>query len=468
MTEYLDDKLKAYAQSDAYPFHMPGHKRRADVLDGRAVEDITEIDGFDDLYHADGILMEAQQRASALYQAAQSFYLVGGSTVGILTAIFAGTKDGDEILVARNCHRSVYHAALLRRLKVRYVMPQMTSFGFCGSLDPAEIKRQIEAHPQAKVLVMTSPTYEGVVSDLETISTYTKAAGMKLIVDEAHGAHLALSSRAPMSAVGFADYTIQSLHKTLPCYTQTALLHAESLKEAEDAAFYLRIFQTSSPSYLLMSGMDACIRQMSCEGDKLLEKMYERLDTFYRRCAQLSSVKVALPQELSEEVYDFDCSKVMIYAHQMSGTKIAAYLREHAHLELEMANEAYALAMVTMMDTEEGFSRLEKALFDLDQTLSGQVQIEADGGWTFARKRCLEMFEAHQAPGKSVAIEEASDLISGEFVYLYPPGIPVLVPGEVIEPALIAQIERWKSRGLSVQGMQDPDAKVIRVLDRRQ
>lgn len=223
------DKLKNYSDSDYYAFHMPGHKRNLDLMDGTSPYriDITEIDGFDDLHHAEGILKEAQERAAEVYHADETHFLVNGSTVGILSAILGTTEKGDSILVARNCHKSVYHAIYLNELDPVYLYPKFdTELGLSTEIDAEDVQKALEEHPKIRAVMIVSPTYDGVVSDIEKIAEIVHEAGCLLIVDEAHGAHFGFDPYFPESANMYgADLVINSLHKTLPALTQTALLH---------------------------------------------------------------------------------------------------------------------------------------------------------------------------------------------------------------------------------------------------
>ena len=227
--ERLYDKLKAYSESDFYAFHMPGHKRNKTLL---GIElpydlDITEIDGFDDLHHADGILKEEQERAARVFGAEESHFLVNGSTVGILSAIAGVTNKGDQILVARNCHKSVYHAIYMNELNPVYLYPRFDSeLQLNIEISAEDVRRALNRYPQIRAVMMVSPTYDGIVSDVAEIAKAAHEKGLPLIVDEAHGAHFGFDPYFPKSAnIYGADLVINSLHKTLPALTQTALLH---------------------------------------------------------------------------------------------------------------------------------------------------------------------------------------------------------------------------------------------------
>ena len=230
----LEQKLNELEQSDIYPFHMPGHKRAFLPFANPYAIDITEIEGFDNLHHATGILQEAQQKAADLYGAKKTYYLVNGSTCGLLAAISAAVPRGEKILVARNCHKAVYHAMYLRQLVPVYLYPEDTAYGIQGQVTPQMVRKQLEQTPDIRAVVITSPTYDGVVSDIKNIADTVHAYGIPLIVDEAHGAHFGFSPEFPENATRLgADAVIMSVHKTLPAFTQTALLHLCSDRIAE-------------------------------------------------------------------------------------------------------------------------------------------------------------------------------------------------------------------------------------------
>ena len=217
----IEQKLKALAQSDVYPFHMPGHKRQLSGFFPYEF-DITEIEEFDNLHHAKGLLLEAQQYAAQMYQSWKAYYLVNGSTCGILAAISAVTTKGGRILVARNCHKAVYNAIYLRGLKAEYVYPVATHYGIQGQIQATDVERKLVEKPDIQAIVITSPTYDGLVSDIRAIADLAHTHGIPLIVDEAHGAHFGLDEAFPDNATVLgADAVIMSVHKTLPAPTQT-------------------------------------------------------------------------------------------------------------------------------------------------------------------------------------------------------------------------------------------------------
>ena len=507
----LLERLTEYAGSDAYPFHMPGHKRREipDGIPGGFPDpygiDITEIDGFDNLHHAEGILKDAMETVAAIYGADRSWYLVNGSTCGILSAVFATTENGGKILTARNCHKAVYHAIYLNRLEAEYLYPEeITEFGINGGIRAEDVRKALEKdamrcagnsgdvrgkNTKIQAVLITSPTYEGVVSDIRAIADAAHEYGIPLIVDEAHGAHLEYADQChsfPKSALEYgADIVIQSLHKTLPCFTQTAILHVKGKFVDQDrVSRYLSMFQTSSPSYLFMAGMERCIRYMDGDGRNGMVRYEERLEHFMERMEGLQVLEV-LDREICGKyrtVAGWDPSKIVVStmrAEDFHGEELAETLRRKYHLEMEMTAPEYVIAMTSLMDTEEGFERLGTALLEIDGALRHCVESEQqkEKGESKGKKRCETpeateskvshpvrrtlICEAMDADTERTALQDTVGKVSAEFVYLYPPGIPIITPGEVFTDVIVEKIVAYKAAGLLVQGPADPDADVI-------
>ena len=507
----LLERLTEYAGSDAYPFHMPGHKRREipDGIPGGFPDpygiDITEINGFDNLHHAEGILKDAMDEAAAIYGADRSWYLVNGSTCGILSAVFTTTENGGKILTARNCHKAVYHAICLNRLEAEYLYPEeITEFGINGGIRAEDVRKALEKDAmhcagnsgdvrgkitKIQVVLITSPTYEGVVSDIRAIADAAHEYGIPLIVDEAHGAHLEYADQChsfPKSALEYgADIVIQSLHKTLPCFTQTAILHVKGKFVDQDrVSRYLSMFQTSSPSYLFMAGMERCIRYMDGDGRNEMVRYEERLEHFMKRMEGLQVLEV-LDWEICRKyrtVAGWDPSKIVVStmrAEDFHGEELAETLRRKYHLEMEMTAPEYVIAMTSLMDTEEGFERLGTALLEIDGALRHCVESEQqkEKGESKGKKRCetpeateskvshpirrMLICEAMDADTERTALQDTVGKVSAEFVYLYPPGIPIIAPGEVFTDVIVEKIVAYKAAGLLVQGPADPDADVI-------
>lgn len=459
--QYLEEELIAYAKNDVYPFHMPGHKRNIHMQTDPYAYDITEIEGFDNLHQAQGILREGMERLSRLYQTKKSYYLINGSTCGILSAIAAVTKKGDDILVARNSHKAVYHAIELGELKPIYLYPAITSWGIQGSITPKAVREALAEYPNAKAVVVTSPTYDGVLSDIHAIAEEVHRAGAVLIVDEAHGAHLKFADWLPQSALECeADIVIQSLHKTLPAMTQTAVLHINSNRISQERVEkYLQIYQTSSPSYVLMASIDRCVRMLEEGKERLFSEYQSMLKQFYASVKTLKQLTVLRKEDFSsEEAYDFDVSKILITTHHanLSGTEIMKSLREDYQIETEMATGHYVLAMTSIMDTSEALEKLSKSLRNMDNSVEYVDKKDATAlvrSLYGKKKQKSTFFSVDNLTHQCVSLSEATGHVAGATITIYPPGIPMILPGEIIEEALIKGIEQCIEEGLCVTGI---------------
>ncbi|TGX97191.1 aminotransferase class V-fold PLP-dependent enzyme [Hominisplanchenecus murintestinalis] len=473
----LYDKLLQYQSSEMYPFHMPGHKRRKDDFANPFLIDITEIEGFDNLHHAEGILKDAQDRAAALYHSEETYFLVNGSTCGILAAVSACMTRGGKILMARNCHKAAYHAAYLRGLDIEYLYPEKEDiFGINGGIHEDIVEKALEEFQDIQAVMITSPTYDGVVSNVEKIAQIVHRKGIPLIVDEAHGAHFGFHEYFPKSSVEMgADLVIHSLHKTLPSLTQTALLHVNGNRvDRECLRRFLDIYQTSSPSYVFMAGMDSCVCLLEKRGGELFESLRRNLEVFYKQTESLGCIYLANHGLMGKSgIHDFDRSKLVISVRNagFTGNQLANLLRNRYHLELEMAGGSYGLALTSISDTEEGFLRLSEALKEIDACLENKIEKNTEKSTLTIEDIVIKnevwcrIHEALESPGESVLLEKAEGKICREFVYLYPPGIPMLVPGEIISREVLGKIRRLVREGYSVQGMADYSAEHIQVMN---
>ena len=473
----LYDKLLQYQSSEMYPFHMPGHKRRKDDFANPFLIDITEIEGFDNLHHAEGILKDAQDRAAALYHSEETYFLVNGSTCGILAAVSACTARAGKILMARNCHKAAYHAAYLRGLDIEYLYPEKEDiFGINGGIHEDIVERALEEFQDIQAVMITSPTYDGVVSNVEKIAQIVHRKGIPLIVDEAHGAHFGFHEYFPKSSVEMgADLVIHSLHKTLPSLTQTALLHVNGNRvDRECLRRFLDIYQTSSPSYVFMAGMDSCVCLLEKRGGELFESLRRNLEVFYKQTESLGCIYLANHGLMGKSgIHDFDRSKLVISARNagFTGNQLANLLRNRYHLELEMAGGSYGLALTSISDTEEGFLRLSEALKEIDACLENKIEKNTEKSTLTIEDIVIKnevwcrIHEALESPGESVLLEKAEGKICREFVYLYPPGIPMLVPGEIISREVLGKIRRLVRPPPPPQGMADYSAEHIQVMN---
>lgn len=472
----LYDTLSYYGESDFYPYHMPGHKRTKKLPDWERIFriDITEIDGFDNLHEAEGILKQAQMRAADLYGATESFYLINGSTCGVLASILAVTEQQDEILIARNCHKSVYHAAILQDLTLRYLYPgQIEEYGIADGICPEAVEEALREYPSCKAVVITSPTYEGVISDVRRIAETVHSHDKILIVDEAHGAHLGLMDGMSENAVSAgADLVIHSLHKTLPAMTQTALLHRNGERvNGYRLRRYLNILQSSSPSYVMMAGIDSCISYLEKEAAAAFSKFRKQYSAFIKRTDQCRHIRIGRVDKLRPgyDLSGWDICKLVISVKGSirTGKQIYDCLREEFHLQAEMAADSYILAIMTIMDEEEGWQRLADALCQIDDRIEednkknlrnnilkkSYQKITSLTSKPVAALSISQAFDRACQIGMQIPVEQAKGKIAGDFVNLYPPGIPILVPGEKIGDSEIAQIRNYIAHGLHVQGI---------------
>lgn len=512
----LYQTLTEYAGTDFYPCHMPGHKRNPQA--GEMADfyrfDITEIDGFDNLHHAEGIIKEAQERAGRLYGAEETYYLINGSTCGVLASIMTVTEQGDEILIARNCHKSVYHAAIMQGLTLHYYYPQwIEEYDIYDGVDAYEVSRLLEQYPNSKAVVITSPSYEGILSDVEAIARIVHERGRILIVDEAHGAHLKEGAVA-----GGADLVIHSLHKTLPSMTQTALLHVSGEHvDRRKLRKYLAMLQTSSPSYVMMASMDSCIQYMEAHGEErfiFYQNQYTAFLTKISGCRHIRVGKMAdlsgkkLQREIGYEVdgnrkekeegtqepaaagyalIGWDIGKLVISVKgtSMTGQQLYDILRDEYHLQMEMAASTYVLAIMTIMDTEEGWQRLADAIVQIDDRIEEAGLMMQAAQNTIGEKNRQSMYQtedepepenigrkkegqkiaepeqrmtpmqAFHGPQEEIPLAESVGRIAADFIHLYPPGIPLLVPGEVMSEELLGKVQNSIAAGLQVHGITD-------------
>ena len=383
--------------------------------------------------------------------------------------------------MARNCHKSVYHGVELYGLVPYYLEGETDSLGIYQSISPKEVEEALRTsalhcenldkepdvegpdNSRIKLVVITSPTYEGVVSDISLIADICHRYGAFLLVDEAHGAHFGFDDYFPASAVSLgADFVVQSLHKTLPSYTQTAVLHI--CTGNEDVINKIRrqfnLLETSSPSYIFLAGMEGSLNLIKDYGRELFDDYKKRLISFREGVATLKNIRLYAPLN----AFNYDYGKLVITAGDNLGSKLYRYLYDNHHLVMEMKSKDYVIAMTSIFDTDEGFYRLLKALKELDSdetffTLDNKANFDytlMDRRWGTLPERKYIPYEAVRLAdiyGKyKVSLDTSQGLTSADYVYFYPPGIPLLVPGEVIEENVIRHIKAARLAGIEVYG----------------
>lgn len=498
-------RLKAYSEEDYYPYHMPGHKRQLyGELPPKIMKiDITEIDGFDNLHAPEEIFCRLQEKASKLYGAEESFYLINGSTGGILAAISAAVPKGGRILMTRGSHKSAYHAVYLRNLTVSYLYPEMMEeYDIYDAVTPGQIADALKKGSVPDAVFLVSPTYEGRIAQIAEIARIVHQYGIPLIVDEAHGAHLGFAEGfAKNSCQCGADLVIHSVHKTLPALTQSALLHVSGdLIDRELLKRFLHIYQSSSPSYVLMAGIDNALQIVEEQGETLFQQFRDRYEKMLEQLSQCKNLDFLRPDDTQ------DIGKLVILSGKagLSGQQIYDILLEEYHLQLEMAATDHCLAMFTIGDGEKAYRRMTEALLAIDLKISaekresvltecdedsvekskaeysGQSQgcsetagmslsvnrrdvigkdnsrgkkLQEESLYHIQPKVCMSLADAWDAPKEEIPLAQAVGRIAGEFVNLYPPGIPVLVPGEQVEEIHCRLLAQYLQEGLNVQGV---------------
>lgn len=501
MNKLIADYINELNTENVYPFHMPGHKRKESLGYDPFEIDITEIDGYDDLHCPEDMYLELKDRISALYRADESYVLVGGATCGIMAALSSIGKYGGRIVMARNSHKSAYNAVCVRGIKADYVYPDyIDEPGMNGRIRPEDIDVLLaNENVHYNAVYITSPTYEGIVSDIRQIANICHKNNVPLIVDEAHGAHFGLveaskvNNMLPESAITCgADIVIQSIHKTLGGMTQTALLHYnEGFVNKEKLEYFLKVFQSTSPSYILTSSVDKCIRKLEENKDALFAKYFCLLSAFYERIKECRYIKVYAHEELS------DPGKIIIYdsTGRFDGLAIKEYLLNEHKLQMEMSLGRYTLAMTSIYDTEDGFNRLINALYKLDETISvnerensacestdkmdyspiGNTKVEVVTGISEAFESDFEYIKIDDLKNDNLKNDnlkidainndsnnnnDTENVVSAEYLFVYPPGIPFVVPGERVTKKILYDIMKYKSLGFTIHGLKEIDGEL--------
>ena len=419
----LEDKLK---ELDTYPFHMPGHKRNKKFGITGSEIDITEIDGFDNLHCPKGVIADIEKDLEKIYKSKKSLISVNGSSMGIMSAIFAVCNRGDKIIVARNCHKSVFNACMLLELKIIYIEPDYDGTnGYYMRLSQETADKAVRENPDAKAMIITSPTYEGFISEIE--------CDIPLIIDAAHGAHLGLGY-FPKYPNG--DIVISSLHKTLLSLTQTAVINIYSEKLIERVKRFNDIFQTTSPSYVLMNSISIC-------ADYVLKNRRD-FCVFYEN---LCDLRLADTNNL-RIMYTDDISKIIVSTAgtDISGNDLAEILRDKYKIEVEAYYKTYVLLMTSVADEKEKLEYLKKALEEIDEGLICKYEK------LIKKPPCpdKEMQIKIDDEGDETEIEESIGKVSNEFVYAYPPDIPIIVPNEIISREAIEYIKESVKNGVNI------------------
>ena len=461
----LEKYFQHYNEKNLLPLHMPGHQRKTEM--GTALPyayDYTEVEELDNLHAPEGILQEAMNRTAAYYGCPDCFYLVNGSSSGLQAGIFTLLEEGDEVVVARNCHRSVFYALSLRKAKIHFLLPEFwEDFSCFGSVSLKEVERLLREFPKSKALIFTSPSYEGVVSDVEAIARLCHENGLALLVDEAHGAHFSPKKGAafPESAIALgADLVVQSPHKTLCSLTQSAWILGNGERYSrEKLSFYLSVFQTTSPSYPLMLSLEKATTFLEREGEALFSHWKKVMKSFREQARTLSYFSFLWEKE--EACFAMDFSKIFLRALGIPklrlGKDLAKLLREDYGIESEMHSGENLLLMTGPFISEEELDRLFLALKDIERRFG-----EEKGKPLRSKLLSSALYQISVADnslqiqeglkeGEELSLHDGEGRICLEYLSLYPPGIPLLFPGEKLTKEKIQEIETLEKEGIELQ-----------------
>lgn len=442
--------LQAHSEREKASFHMPGHKNGAGFC-GSALEsalfslDTTELCDTDALIEPTGSILAAEKRAAACYGAGHSFYLVGGSTCGILAMFYACFHPGDVVLIDRNCHRSVLSAAALCGIEPVYLAPGPSAVpGVPGVLAAAEVEAQLAAFPSAKGVFVTSPNYYGAAADLGGIARAAHSHGAVLLVDEAHGAHFPFSKAFPPSAMEQgADFSVTSLHKTLSAPNQSALLHMARGRDAEEVREAVRTFQTSSPSFILLAAMEQALLDAAENGAEKTEWVLSRLGDI--------------------PYLDDPFKRLLLYQNKgYSGFEVDEILRTEFGIYAELCDLQLTLLMPAWANSEADFALLREAVSYLDglPEKKGGANIPAVP-LPGAVQAVMSPFAVRQQETERVPMTKAAGRISAGAVSAFPPCIPILLPGEKITREQVESLLLLKAAGARLTGLRDGCLTVV-------
>ncbi len=483
---------------DPSSFHVPGHKYGRQLPHEpydwfRTIMrlDVTELADTDDLHHPEGIIREAQQLAARCYGAEESFLLVGGSTAGNLAMMLAVCSRDDVVIVQRNIHKSIGNGLRLAGARPVFVRPQFdpcTGTPTIPSL--SDLEAVLQAYPQAKAVILSTPNYYGVSVELASYAALAHRYGMPLLVDEAHGAHYGFHPRFPGSAIrSGADAVVQSTHKTLTALTMGAMLHVQGDRidklAMQDA---LSVVQSSSPSYPIMASLDIARAMVESEGSQLFEGCLNAVDRFRAAFRDRQAGPLALidygeaASDTGDSSHSYDPLRVLLYDRTglWSGFELLDKLAER-NCAAEMADERFVVLLFGIGTTDEDVARLLEAIDGIGQERLRLRRIERDGTEDRQAQSLLsncpdELLEAFSGPFKlqsanrddeqseRIPIEEAVNRTAAEMVIPYPPGIPLLYPGEPIRESMIRKIRELADKGARYQGASDAAMKTIRVM----
>lgn len=449
----LFDALKEFDLQDKLSFHVPGHKN-GHILQEKGkflyqsllTIDATELTGLDDLHAPDGPILEAESLLAHLYNVKKSYFLVNGSTVGNLAMILAVCEEGDTVLVGRNCHKSILHGLMLANAKPIFLTPSYyEEWGIAGGVDAKTISEALTLYPETKAIILTYPNYYGLANDLTETITLAHKRNILVLVDEAHGAHFTLGAPFPKSAIELgADIIVQSAHKTLPAMTMGSYLHINStLVKKERIEFYLQMLQSSSPSYPIMGSLDLARAYLASYTKEDVESLLQKIHQFKQSLSSIKEIDVLDPPT---NVWK-DPLKITIRSKTgLSGYELQSTLEEKG-IYTELADTQNVLFVLPLLKKDE-FYPFEKTVELIKTAVKDKHRNPTPAtsiSWTETSSitpLAMSYAKMKQAKSAEISFQEAIGKISGEMVIPYPPGIPLIMLGEIITEEKVSNLEK--------------------------
>ena len=469
------EALQKFRNMRVVPFDVPGHKHgrgnpelTAFLGQQCVAVDVNSMKPLDNLCHPVSVIREAEMLAADAFGAANAFLMVGGTTSSVQSMILSACKRGDKIILPRNVHRSVINALVLCGAVPVYVNPEVdTRLGISLGMEREQVQKAISENPDAVAVLVNNPTYYGICSDIKATVKMAHDAGMLCLADEAHGTHFYFGENMPVSAMAAgADMSAVSMHKSGGSLTQSSLLLTGENINSGHVRQIINLTQTTSGSYLLMSSLDISRRNLALRGREVFAKVVSMAN--YAR-DEINSIGgyYAFGSELinGNSIFDFDRTKLSVYTRDigLAGIEVYDILRDEYDIQIEFGDIGNILAYLSMGDRPQELERLVSALAEIrrlyEKDKSGLLNQEYIDPEVVTSPQ-----EAFYARKKSVPIKESAGLVCSEFVMCYPPGIPILAPGERITKEILDYILYAKEKGCSMTGPEDPDILNINVL----
>ncbi len=471
----LYEALENFRKKRIVPFDVPGHKRGrgnpelVQLLGEKCVGlDVNSQKPLDDLCHPASVIREAEDLAASAFGAAHSFFMVGGTTSSVQNMIFSVCKEGDKIIMPRNVHKSAINALILCGAIPVYVNPEVDKkLGISLGMEPKKLLEAVENNPDAVAVLVNNPTYYGICSDLKSIIEIAHGHGMKVLVDEAHGTHFSFSEKLPLSGMAAgADMSAVSMHKSGGSLTQSSILLLNGSMNADYVRQIVNLTQTTSASYLLMASLDVSRRNLALNGKTSFEKVIDMSDYARKEINNIGGY-YAYGRELinGTSVYDFDVTKLSVYTRDigLAGIEVYDILRDEYDIQIEFGDISNILAYISIGDRKQDIERLVGALDDTRRLFkrdkAGMLSAEYVNP-----KVAVPPRKAFYSDKVSLPLRASEGKICSEFVMCYPPGIPILAPGELITKEIIEYIVYAKAKGCSMQGTEDFEVERLNVL----